>query len=144
VDAGEVVAIYAAIVATGGLGWQAYTWRYVRRSRIEVSARKVPPNVVLPASRPCAHVTVVNQSEFALTWDAVWFDQDKARFVPDPAQDFPMGDNLPVRLEGRHSDFTVVDLSRAVQSGIDLTEPLVAVVGLSSRDEFRSKPFSLA
>jgi hypothetical protein len=35
----DPVAVYAAVVATGALGWQVYQWRYERRGKLRVGLR---------------------------------------------------------------------------------------------------------
>ncbi len=53
----EPLALYAAVVATGSLSWQVYTWRYQGRAEIELSVARRP--AVLPDGREIESIALV-------------------------------------------------------------------------------------
>ena len=134
-----IVAIYAALVATGSLGWQVYFWWHRRQARVEVSAAVGIAATGLGTAEVVT-VTAVNRSEFPVNVKSVGFDtQDGsgrtlALLHPNP------GSTLPGRIEPQDSGMAVSPKNQLEDNGLDLTKPVTAWVRLSTDDLVRSKP----
>jgi hypothetical protein len=64
----DPVAIYAAVVATGALGWQVYQWRSDRSGRLEVTV-----SAGADATRAYLIVTIYNSNGYPVRLDSVRF-----------------------------------------------------------------------
>jgi hypothetical protein len=73
-DAGDLIAGYAALVGTGALVWEVVRWRGDRKVRLKVQLRSTPPNekdwVLL--------IEVINLSAFPVRVTSIRIRQDKA------------------------------------------------------------------
>jgi hypothetical protein len=58
----DPVAVYAAIVATGALGWQVWQWRSERRGKLDVGLKVV--HHLADVGKPSLFVTVVNSNDY--------------------------------------------------------------------------------
>jgi hypothetical protein len=140
----SAIAVYAAIVATGGLAWQVWTWWIRKRLRCEV--RVGLWNVlVAQGSQPGVGVEVVNQSERPVRVTHVAFRKQGGSpdewLVPTtmwrPFQ-------LPFNMDAHDSGSVMYDRERCEQGGMDWTLPVVVAVWLSTGERFESEARPLA
>jgi hypothetical protein len=75
-----VVAVYAAVIATGGLGWQIWTYRVRRSTRIILTVRhgtyQEPGTVLTGKAVYCVTVTAVNVGETTETIEAIGIEDE--------------------------------------------------------------------
>ena len=76
----DVLAVYAAVVATAGIGWQAYTWWRDRTVKVAVDVSYGTP---VSSGEDLVFITVTNESTFPVSWTQAGMDlQDgTARFA---------------------------------------------------------------
>ena len=142
----DIVAIYAAVVASATGGWQAYTWHRDRAVRVRLHVDLAEPvggngpSVVL--------VTLTNDSAFPVRWMQAGFDtQDQSdQFVmiglpPQVAEHF---EPLPRVVNSHDAATTGIEAAALAAWGFDLTQPLVAQATLANRQQIRSDPKTLA
>jgi hypothetical protein len=134
------IAIYAAIIATAGLGWQIYIWRRTHTSQVQV---KLTNAFLTPSGEHVAMISAVNRSNHAVHVDSVGLlmqdgsKRDYVLFGP------PMGATLPGTVNPRDSGkawFSVVEMT---QNGLDVYRPLTAWVNTAEGDRFSSPEVTL-
>lgn len=76
----DPVAVYAAVVATGALGWQVYKWRLDRAGRLDVALHQS----WVSEQNPFVLGSVYNSNDYAVKLDrfAVTISREKPRGVP--------------------------------------------------------------
>ncbi len=144
------VAIYAAVVATGGLLWQIYTYRRNERvqreresTRMEVKCRAafVP---LSPGVLRAVGIEMVNRSQHPVRVTHVWFEHQRRQGWNLPVIDFIAG-SLPVVIEARDSGTLLIarDVLVTGQDAVDPTKPVTAHAGLATGEDFRAEPVVL-
>jgi hypothetical protein len=134
----QVATIYAAVVATFGLGWQVWTWRQGRR-----------PVVVRPA---LAAVGFDTGTEWVVTIEVVNHREHAVRvtsaglLLPDGRQwvairPFSIS-TLPGEVKSHDAGKLYVSLS-AVEKAIDPRRPVRAWAALATNETLKSKPVRL-
>jgi hypothetical protein len=136
-----IVAIFAALVAGGSLGWQAYVWWQERRLDISVDLEEVEVHDTpeLPeVSTTILKITVVNRSAFPVTIVG-------ATLIPfgDPVRSWTTGETVGLPRDVRSRDAEEIDLPVGFFVGKLPDEPLEGWIRLSTGEEFRSGPTSL-
>lgn len=146
----SAVALYAAIVATGGLSWQVYSYRRSERIRADESATKVDVSVhmgIAGTEPPLEVITVkvVNRSRHAIKLTGVTFwHQDKPGFE-FVSFAFAFSHGLPQMIESHDAGEVMFD-SAKLRSGkerLDVYRPVTAIARLSTGDVFESTPIQL-
>jgi hypothetical protein len=142
-DAGAIVAIYAAVVATGSVGWQVYAWRHSRATRVEVKAQMALLGMTGGGSIEAISITAINQGENPIVVRGAGIDsQDgsgSAMHVIQP----PPGADLPGEVAPRSSGMTYVLKAEAERQGLDVFKPVTAWVRLATGEVIKSKPLPL-
>jgi hypothetical protein len=126
------VAIYAAVVATGGLAWQIVDQVLGRRTRLEVTVSRTPGEGIADQN---VTVRVVNKSRHPvpIAGSFVWQTATKRHWlINDPAN------TSPTTLAPRDGMNMFEELSEL--QGLQFGEPAIAVVVTQDGSEFRSSP----
>ena len=138
-DAGDAIAVYAAIVATGGLAWNIYSWRAARVSRVEVLVQFA----FLPEPGVDVHegvvITAINRGDRPVRVDGAGLDLQDGSGRTLAVMQPPHGATLPGVVEPGQSGMTYLLRPPVEQSGIDLTRPLAGWVRLATGELLRSK-----
>jgi hypothetical protein len=143
VDTAAIIAGYAAVVATGSLGWQVYQWRHRRRSHVEVRVRwglvAAEPNTV-----HAIIVTAVNRSEHRvrLTGFGLYLQDGSG----DHFQQWRPFYGLPTlhgHIEPHDSEAGFLSPTDIETAGIDPHEPVTAWVQLATGETVNSSPTRL-
>lgn len=134
------LAIYAAVVATGGFLWQLYQWFHARRPHIFVgtsmSFMHVGPDLI-----DVVAIAVVNRSAYQVRVTSLGIDlQDGSGRTLQPYRTEP-GSTLPGVVAPQDSGTAYMLRSDVEARGvIDVHEPLTAFANLSTGETHRSKP----
>jgi hypothetical protein len=137
------LAVYAAVVATAGIGWQAYTWRQDRAVMVTV---EVGYGITSEGSADLVLVTLTNSSRFDVRWTQAGID------LQDGSKQFAMiglgdkvarGFELPKVVKPRDSSETAIEAPTLKEWGVDLYRPLVAQARLGTGQVFKSRPKTL-
>jgi len=145
-----LVALYAAIVATGGLCWQVYTYRRSERTRVDESATKVDVDVrmgIAATDPPVEVITVrvINRSRHTVKLTGVSFrHQDKPGYeLVSFAFAFSRG--LPQLIASQDAGEVILDSARlrSGEESLDVYRPVVALAKLSTGEVFESPPVLL-
>jgi hypothetical protein len=135
-----VVAIVAALIGVGSLGWQFYTWWHERRLNITVDLDEVTvhdePDMP-EVSTTIFRITVINRSSFPVRVTG-------ATLVPagERVRSFTVGKAIGLPREVTPRDAEDIELPVGMFIG-ELPDTLVeAWVRLSTGEEFRSVPTS--
>ena len=136
----DPLAAYGAVVATGAVAWQVYTWRRDRETRVVVELgnafigiRDEPVEVAL--------IKVTNLSAHKIRTHSAGLEmQDGSRnwLVQSSAR----GD-VPGVIESLDSAVTWWTIDEVKQAGFDLYKPVCARVSLATGQRFRSKGLAL-
>jgi hypothetical protein len=134
----QAATIYAAMVATGGLGWQVWTWRQGRRSVVVSLALRMfvldsgPKWMVgIRVVNHHDHVVQVTSAGLLLPDGREWVvtHQDRLADLPGPVSAHDSGDL-----------YVSVD---AVEKSFEMREPLKAWATLSTGETVHSRPVRL-
>jgi len=142
VTAGEIVAIYAATASTVALGWQVFTWRRSRSTRVKVEARMAM--VGGPSPETIVAVTAVNRSEHPVRVDSAGLMLQDGSRRDLPVMHLPAHDRgLPGTVAPRDSATAHLHIQSVEAAGIDVYRPITAFVWLSTGERVESKPTQL-
>lgn len=131
-----IVAIYAAAVATIGVGWQMYSQMRSHRTRLELSIAGMFDGA--PSSETHQVVVhVVNHSVHDVPMPAVNVEQ-RATGLLWPIRDQDVLDELPEILGARAGVTLRVRADRFER--IDFAQPAVASAATATGERFRSRP----
>jgi hypothetical protein len=138
--AGNIVAIYAAVLATGSVAWQVYVWRHRRRSHVHVEARMAIIGMTDEGTLPAVSVTATNRSDHAVWVAGVGLDlQDGSGRQLHFAQRFP-GADLPGVLQPHDSSAALIEQAAVEGEGLSILEPVTAWARLATGELVRFKP----
>jgi hypothetical protein len=139
VDAGDYIAIYAAVAATAAVGWEVYVWRRSRGTRVEVIA-----NVGFTwgplGNRRIVTIEVINRSEHPVNVAGVGFRSQTSDTAMHHLTVRPHGATIPGTVAPYHSAMTYSDYDDVVGTGIDFSRPVTAWVRLATNELILSKP----
>lgn len=135
----DPLAIYASVVATGGLGWNVYSWRRARTNDVQVSASWVFIGSPSGAEESIA-ITAVNRGDRPVRVVAAGVvsqdDQKQLLQVIAP----PPGASIPGTVPPNDSGMTYLMLSILEEEHqIDLFKPVQAWVRLATNEMIVSK-----
>ena len=136
------IAIYAAILSTGGLGWQVYTWIRAHGTRVRVEVT----NAFLPFTDHVSYVamiTVTNLGEHAIRVTSAGFDFQDSSGRTVVLANAPPGSSLPGVVQPHDSGMTWLEETQFASGGIDVYRPLVAWAKLATGETFKSRPTTL-
>ena len=140
-NATDYIAIYAAVVATGGLGWEIRKARQARRPQVEVVVSFAVLGYLRGEPTNSAHIEVRNRGDIPVRVTSVGFEvQDQSDRIAAIHWQQP-GATLPGVIGPRDSGFTYL-LEHELGS-LDLYRPLVAWASLSTGERIHSKPVTL-
>lgn len=136
----DALAAYAAVVATAGVAWQAYSWKRDRTLRVVVS---LSYGIGVGGSSDLILITLTNNGTFAVTWRQAGLDlQDGsgqfALVAPGPGE--LAGYRLPAVVAPHDSYRTAITIGAARNAGLDTSRPIVAQARLGSAQIFKSEP----
>jgi hypothetical protein len=135
------VAIYAAAVSTGSLGWQIWNARQARRPQVEVVLSNSLLNFVGPEPEWAVQVDVRNHGDQQVRVTSVGFNMQDGSGRTVTLTRIPPLATLPGEIAPRDSGFTY--LLEPEWTWLDPFRPLVAWVKLSTGQPIYSKPFTL-
>jgi hypothetical protein len=136
------VAIYAALVGSGALGWQVFQWRHARSVRVTVTRQ-----LAVLITQPPTHVLTteaVNRSEFPLRVRQIGMDwQDDSGdaymvFLP------VLGSKLPGTVEPHDAAEGFMPRVRLEADGVDFSKPVRVWIRLADGTLVKSNPATLA
>jgi hypothetical protein len=136
-DAALVVAIVAAALAAMSLVWQLLALRRRRRRRVEVDVRLGLPIFPQGGGDWSVFVEVVNGGEHPVRWVGAELELSDGRRLHLMHQ--PPGGELPAVVQPHESRQTWAPCRILEQGGLDLTQPVVAIVKLDSGEVARSR-----
>ena len=131
------IALVAALLAAASLGWQlgAALGRR-RRDRIEVEVRLGLPVYSQGGGRWAVFIEVTNGSEHPIRWVSASLELGDGRTLY--LMDHPPGGDLPAVIQPHDSHHTWVDCAEVERQGVDLHEPVAAVVKMAAGEMHRS------
>jgi len=135
----NVIAIYAAVVATGGFAWQVWTWWTKRRLRCEVRTG-LYAMLRWQGDASGLLIELVNRSDLP-----VRVTHAALRMQGGGAEDWLVprgmwrGFELPFKVDARDSGAVMFD-RQGLDQQMTWTEPVVAAVWLSTGERFESEP----
>jgi hypothetical protein len=137
-----LVAIYAAVIATAGLGWQIYAWGRTRRTQMNVSINNavfgLPMGVLGGVT-----IEATNRSDHEVRVTSAGFDlQDGSGRKVVIVRQMP-GSSIPGNVPPHDSGMTWIEEDEARHAGLDIYKPLVGWVSTSTGESFKSKPMTL-
>ena len=142
-DAALVIALIAALLAAVSLGWQlgaALTRR--RRERVDVEARLGLPVYTQGRGRWAVFIEIANASDHPIRWVAAALELRDGRTLY--LMDHPPGGELPAVIQPHDSHHTWVDCDEVERQGVNLHEPIAAIVKMATGEIYRSRPRRLA
>jgi hypothetical protein len=142
VDATDVIAIYAALVATGSLGWQIARERRQERTRLEVEVR-LGFLAFDSGAREAILINISNRSSHPVKVTSAGLlhqSRPKARIAITNSLP-PAG--LPVVIAAKDAHQTWIEKTDLPPGEVDLFKPLQAYAGASTGEEFHSRKTTL-
>lgn len=139
-DAGDLIAIYAALVATGSVAWQAWTWWHSRTPRVEVRIRTAILGGAGGTTEEVVMLEAINRSEFRVNVKTVAFvyeNEAGEEFAYILLHQLP-GSTLPGAIEPHDSGSTWGRIEQMKAKGVPIGTSLRGLVSLATGDEFRS------
>jgi hypothetical protein len=140
-----IVALYAAIVATGGLCWQVYSYLRSEQARQDELATKINVDVRMGIAateppREIITVRIVNRSHHAVELTGVSFQHQDKPGYEIVSFAFAFSRDLPQKIESHHAGEVMFDSSRlrSGEDALDVYRPVVALARLSTGDVFES------
>jgi hypothetical protein len=140
-DPGDLIAGYAAVVASVALGWQILKERRARRPQVEVKISYSLLGYPDREAAGAAHIEARNRGDMPVRVTSAGFElQDDSEKVAHITHQ-PPGATLPGVIGPRDSGFTY--LLEDALGPLDPFRPLVGFVGLSTGERVRSRPTTL-
>lgn len=140
-DAGDWIAGYAAVVATGALGWQVWDKYQARRPQVEVKISYSILAYPTGGAGEAAHIEARNRGDLPVRVTSAGFKlQDGSGNVLALLQPQPAA-TLPGVIGPHDSGFTY--LLKEELGPLDPFRPLVGWVSLSTGERIHSKPTRL-
>ncbi|MGO9960776.1 MAG: hypothetical protein ACLP50_33160 [Solirubrobacteraceae bacterium] len=134
------LAIYAAMVATGGIAWQIYTWRHGRRPHIVVTVEMAYPMTLTGPTPPMIAITAISHTNHPVRATNAGIRADS---VPGQTawgvRPHPLS-SIPGVIPPHDSAQSFVDAQSLVNQGVDLHQPLCGAVRLSTGEIALSEP----
>jgi hypothetical protein len=145
VEAGDIIAIYAALVATLALGSNIYAAWSARRRRVKavVALGFVPDPLGRATARQVIGVTAINRGHVPVSIEGVGLDaQDGSggTFVP---LSIPFGANLPGIVPPNESRWSYLERDEVEANGWNLHQPIRGWVRLATGEIVKAKPVRL-
>jgi hypothetical protein len=141
-DRSGIVAIYAATASTIALGWQVFTWRHSRSTRVKVEARMAI--VGGPSPETIVAITALNDSEHPVRVSSVGLVlQDGSRRDVVVTRLPAHAGGLPGIVAPHDSGTAHMHFEHVAAAGIDAYRPVTAFVWLSTGERVESKPVAL-
>jgi hypothetical protein len=139
---GAIVGSVSILLAGGSLGWQIYTWRRDRGTKVEVKLSNAILGLPIGPTEAVI-ITAINHSRHPIRINSTGLElQDGSRnwsILPY----VQAGAGLPGTIQPNDSADTWWFLDDIKKVGIDLRKPLVAKVVAGNDQRFRSKPQTL-
>ncbi|MDW5593015.1 hypothetical protein VSS74_01610 [Conexibacter stalactiti] len=136
--AGEIVGIYAAVASTCALGWQVYSWKRSRSTRVEVLAEI---GMTVDPPETLVTVTVINSSEHPVRVASCGLDlQDGSEGQLPMMHQANVAGTVPGTVPARDAGTGHFYVQEVQAAGIDLDAPLTAYAWLSTGRRLTSRP----
>ena len=143
VDTEVWLALAAALLAIASLAWQLGSAMGRRhRGRIHVEARLGLPVYSEGGGRWAIFVEVTNESDHPIRWVSASLELHDSRTLY--LMEHPRAGDLPAVIQPGDSHHTWVDCAEVERQGVDLHEPVAAVVKLATGEVMRSARRRLA
>ena len=136
-----IVAVYAALVATGGLIWQIYVWLQSRKPQVAVEV-----SLGLPASPEpewWIMVKVINRGDYPVNVSSVGFDLQDGSGRSLVLMQQPPPANIPGHIAAHDQGFTYIPISSHNVELLDLYRPLIGWASLATGEQIKSTPKTL-
>jgi hypothetical protein len=139
-DAGDLIAGYAALVGTGALVWEVVRWRGDRKVRLKVQLFSTPPNeegwVLL--------IQVINLSAFPVRVTSIRIRQDKVGPQQDGRTSIgATGNGLPGEIPARDARTLELSDRELTTVMLDPVAPLAVAVTLATGETVVEGPHRL-
>jgi hypothetical protein len=138
-DAGDLIAGYAALVGTGALVWEVVRWRGDRKVRLKVQLFSTPPNekgwVLL--------IQVINLSAFPVRVTNIRIRQDKVGPQQDGRTIGVMGNGLPGEIPARDARTLELTSEELPTVMLDPVAPLAVEVTVATGETVVAGPHRL-
>jgi len=131
-----IVAVYAALVATGGLIWQIYIWLQSRKPQVAVEV-----SIGLPASPEpewWIMVKVINRGDYTVNVNSVGFDLQDGSGRSLVLINQPPPATIPGTVAAHDQGFTYIPVSSPNVEILDLYRPLIGWANLATGEHIES------
>jgi hypothetical protein len=135
-----IIAVYAALVATGSLCWQIYTWRHRRQNRVEVSVRLAVASSASGQTIQALLVSATNRSEHPLRVSGVGLDLHRDDNYQFHQVKSLYGATLPGVVDPNDAGTALIMRDEAEAEGLDISKPVKAWVRLATGELVYSEP----
>jgi hypothetical protein len=138
-----IIAAYAAVVATGGLGWEIYRWHRTQTNKVRVALK----NAILTYGDMPRVVSVgaINDNDHAVRATSWGLEANDGSGNDVVCVKPMMGSGLPGPIGPHDSADGFADYEEiAAMPQINFRRAVVAFVNLASGERVRSKPTTLA
>jgi hypothetical protein len=134
------LAIYAAVVATCGIGWQIYTWWHGRRLHVRVGVRIAQTYDATGHWKDWVVITAVSRTNYPVRTTNAGL---KAESLPGKTlwcvNAHPLA-TIPGVIPPHDSAQAFLDAESMAKDGLDLGQPIRACVALSTDERVWSEP----
>lgn len=135
-----VLAVYAAVTATAGIGWQVFTWHRSHGTRLTVSLTQA---IAAPNGDYYIGVVVTNKSEHLVNIIGAGFNlQDGSGRTLPIIEPTPMC-SIPGKVAARDSGSAFLLGDAAASVGLDAYHPMVGWVDTGAHGRIKSRPQTL-
>jgi hypothetical protein len=141
VDATDIIAGYAAVVATVALGWEIWSARQARRPQVEVRLYNALLTFIGADPPWAAQIEVRNRGDLPVRVTSVGFNVQDGSGQTVVITQMQPGATLPGDIRPRDSGFTYLLIEH--MAPLDPTRPLVAWASLSTGERIYSRPVTL-
>jgi predicted metal-dependent phosphoesterase TrpH len=136
----DPVAAYAAVVASGTLGWQVYQWHHSHKDHVEVKAAIALMGLGDDSMVEAVAVIATNRSDHTIHVEGLGLDiQDGSDRELHVMKAMP-GATLPGAVEPHNGGSAYIDQREVEAQGISVFKPVTAWVRLATGEVVRSKP----
>jgi hypothetical protein len=136
-DANTIIAIYAAVVATGAAGWPIFQWWHRQRPHVDVQAKMGLLTGV--DARPIVTITVYNHGDRSIRVEQAGLNAQDGSGRTFQNLRIQPGATIPGIVHPHDSGMTYLYADDIEGHGYDVTLPVVAWASLSSGEHIASK-----
>ncbi len=137
-----MVAAYAAVVASGALGWQVFIWRAGRRHRVTVDLQTGFGKVAEKSYGPAVNVVVRNLGAYPIRPVAaglhVGIKGGGTKLIY-----LSTGDLLTRKVQANDAGYAQMLWEQLEREGVDFDHPMIGWVDLATGERIKSPSLSL-